>query len=791
MIRSGGRLTCKQRPERCASGRITSSLTFHRSVSRFVVVLFFAVAALGGKPIFAADLARVLTTAAAVHDLSQEEAGRSLPVHLIATVTYSQPDYRRLFLSDATGSVFAFAQLSKDVQPGDLVDLTGTTIASSRAAISNTTVRLIAKGHLPHPVPADFRRMQSGDLDCQYVSITGSVRSITLEPSGGSLVAELLLMVPGGLIRVGIEDYRGIDLDALVDSEVSVSGVVGGIFNGRNQLVGTILYLTDKRELTVLKRPKLGLAELPLTPIDKVLPSRYNINLSQRVRVRGSVTFYQAANSIVIQNGAESLFALTNEAKQVALGSVVDVVGFADNRGYGPMLEDAEILPTGRSEAVSPAALTYDQALSGEESDNLITLHGTVLSELHGEVYDSMVVLVEQHPVNVSLWSKHGARLPDLAVGTSVAVTGICRLTAPSAWENLLLFQLNMRESSDIKVLAQPSWWTVTHMLYILGVLLSISVIVTGWALALRQRVSMQRERIQHTMRMERERSRLLEQINSELPLENLLEDICSSIGSLISDVECSCELLDEDAMEVASPRPVTQAPETLFEAVLTGTAGHQVGVFRVKNAASRSLSKEEQETIAIGASLSNLAVNQRKLYQRLNYHSTHDQLTALPNRRLSDMHLEKVFRAAMQGGQRIGVVYIDVDKFKQVNDKHGHRTGDLYLQQIARRLSAMVRARDLLARIGGDEFLLTAELSSLEDGEAYKKRLQSCFDECFILEGVTIYGSASIGIAVYPDHGATREDLQRHADMEMYAAKQSDRIAVFAGQAPKQRVAS
>ncbi|HEX4650339.1 MAG TPA: GGDEF domain-containing protein, partial [Granulicella sp.] len=175
------------------------------------------------------------------------------------------------------------------------------------------------------------------------------------------------------------------------------------------------------------------------------------------------------------------------------------------------------------------------------------------------------------------------------------------------------------------------------------------------------------------------------------------------------------------------------------------------------------------------GASLSNLAVNQRRLYQKLNYGSMHDQLTGLPNRRLSDAHLDLTLLEAAQQQMRVGVAYIDVDHFKQVNDKYGHKIGDLYLQQIAARLSAKVRVTDVLARIGGDEFLLTAtELDSIEDGESCKIRLQSCFEDPFVLDGVRIRGSASIGLAIYPDHGTTAEELKRRADMEMYRAKQN-----------------
>jgi len=107
------------------------------------------------------------------------------------------------------------------------------------------------------------------------------------------------------------------------------------------------------------------------------------------------------------------------------------------------------------------------------------------------------------------------------------------------------------------------------------------------------------------------------------------------------------------------------------------------------------------------------------------------------------------------------------------VNDQHGHRIGDLYLQQISARLLAAKRQNDTLARIGGDEFLLIVPSSpSYENVEIMLSRLENCFAHPFSIEGRLIVGSASLGFARYPDHGRTAEALKLHADHEMYAFK-------------------
>jgi diguanylate cyclase (GGDEF)-like protein len=730
--------------------------------------------------------AGVVTEVRAVHDLPAEQAVKGLPVHLIATVTYYQPSEALLFLSDPTGAVYVSTSKTYPIRRGDLVEVIGKTAKSFRTTVAeNPEIRVLSRGHLPIAHPAVYRELMAGAWDCQNVSMRGVIRSANLEIEVTHLVAQLEVLLPGGLVQLYVQDYRGLNPAGLIGAEVEFSGVVGGHFNSQWQLMRTIVYLSNKQQLQVLRQPQVPVTELPLSRIDDVIQKKYVVDSSERVRVRGTVTYYEPGISLVLQHDGQSLPVTTRQIDPIPLGSVADAVGFPDDHEYGPALEEANIFLTGQREELKPQLVNYAEAIGALQHDNLVEMRGRVMSLVHGPTSDAMVMMVDQHPVNVLLWTGRRTPLPDLTPGTLVAVRGICRIMPTGLWGNPVLFRLDMRQSSDLTVLARPSWWTVTHLLYVLGGLLAIALLIMAWAVVLRGRVAIQAERIERTMQMERERSRLLEAINSETPLEQLLADICTSIEALVTEVRCSCELLSEvgegapDVVSEGVPKP-GGSDVPIFETPLRDSKGRQIGVFRVTPAARRQgakfsqLSQEEQEALSVGASLSNLAVNQRRLYQRLNYGSMHDQLTGLPNRRLSDAHLERTLLEAAQQQVRVGVAYIDVDRFKQVNDKFGHKIGDLYLQQIAARLSAKVRSADVLARIGGDEFLLTASaLAGIEDGESCRMRLQSCFEDPFVLDGIRIRGSASIGLAIYPDHGTTAEGLKRYADMEMYRAKQ------------------
>ncbi len=755
--------------------------------------------AVGAEPV-------LLTSARQVHDLPAEKAEEALPIHLTATVTYYQPQEENMFVADATGGVYVYTTQAYPLHPGDLVDLEGVTRRSLKTVVAvRGPIRVLRAGHRFRATPVDYRRFMSGEVDCKYVSIRGRVRSASIENHGADTVAQLQVLMPGGTVQAYIQDYQGLGISGLIDAEVEISGIGAAEFNARFQVMRPKLFVSSVRELKLLRRPEIEGLNLPITDIDTVEATRFVLNQSKRVRVRGAITAYDPGYSMVIQHDGRSLFVQTRQIEPLPLGSVVDAIGFADDHAYSSVLEDAQILPTGQIESVRPQPVSYGDAMSGMYSDTLITLRGRVLSELHGDRSDTMVIMVDQHPVSVvmrrnvaaspqqhddgvrlllptSLTGAGGqsAPLPDLSSGTLVTVSGICRVTPSIEWSKPLLFRLDMREASDLAIVARPSWWNVKHLLLVVAALVTLSLLIMAWVVVLRRRVSDQTERIERSIRVERQRSRLLEQINSETPLEQLLEDICSSIGVLVPGVHCSCILEESESGSLfeSSVPPKGARLELVYEAGLTDARGRNIGVFRVGSTAWRTLSRDERETLAVGASLANLAVNQRRMYQELNYRSTHDQLTALPNRRLADMRLDSAVREATQRGTRVGVAYIDVDHFKQVNDVYGHKVGDLYLQAIALRLGAKVRSADLLARIGGDEFLLIATaLGTLEDSEAYKRRLESCFQECFVLDDVSIRGSSSIGIAVFPDHGTTPEELKRYADTQMYATKHRDRL--------------
>src|SRR5690349_21206512 len=151
------------------------------------------------------------------------------------------------------------------------------------------------------------------------------------------------------------------------------------------------------------------------------------------------------------------------------------------------------------------------------------------------------------------------------------------------------------------------------------------------------------------------------------------------------------------------------------------------------------------------------------------------DALTGLANRTSLGASLEQAVSRARRRSSKIAVLYIDLDGFKQVNDAHGHDTGDALLVETARRLRKHLRASDLIARQGGDEFLVVLEdLQDLRPVETVAKKLLAELGRPYALAGHELGVTASIGISVLPDDAADARTLLKHADTAMYAAKQA-----------------
>lgn len=724
----------------------------------------------------------LLTTAAAVHDLPVELGARAR-VHLIATVTFYDPLEHELFVQDDTGGVYVDTDKAYPIGPGDLVLVDGSIESSYRNDVANDPVIHRLGVGKTYPAPqAGYATLSTGAMDSKLLTLRGKVRTVDIEPHANVPILHMDVNMPGGNIEVyqpiSVVDgsmasrYVGLNKASLLDAEVEIRGVAGGSFDAKDQLTGIILYAQTSSDVRVLKPPPVNPLDLPLISINDVFGSRQIVDTSGRVRLRGTLTYYKKGDSAVLEDDGRSVFVQTRETRSIPIGHVVDALGFATDQEYAPSLRQAELVDTGLQRGIAAHPTTYDEAMRGVYSDDLISLAGTLVSQLHGKGVETLVLDVGDHLVTGRLEGMQ--ELPDFRIGARLRMSGVCRIVPGGAWRSPSLFHIEMRSPADVEMLLAPSWWTVRHLAGLLGALCVVAFVIAGWAVLLRRRVQQQTRRIERSMELAKRRSQLSELISSNQSVRSFLEEVCSSVVDLVPGADCRYVLAPEQAPDLQRAKAQAAEQGRLLYAMELNGEDAVLGHLLISAPASTAPGSR-QEVFDMVSEVSNLAMRQTLLYQGLLHHSTHDPLTDLPNRRLCEDRLRVALSEATERRTEVTVLYIDINRFKHVNDRYGHKVGDLYLKAIGSRLGKQIRGSDTLARIGGDEFLVIApHFGSAEAIAGLSERMEACFAEPFHLDGHRIDGSASFGLATYPEHGTTAEELKRYADHAMYMAKRS-----------------
>jgi len=175
--------------------------------------------------------------------------------------------------------------------------------------------------------------------------------------------------------------------------------------------------------------------------------------------------------------------------------------------------------------------------------------------------------------------------------------------------------------------------------------------------------------------------------------------------------------------------------------------------------------------------SLEESGTERKRAEETLRYMAYHDPLTGLPNRALFNDRLTLELARAQRNRQKLAVMLLDLDYFKNINDTLGHSVGDRLLQVAGNRLRSLLRSSDTVARMGGDEFLLMLpEIARVQDTSRVAQKILGAFREPFVLDGHKLHTTASIGIATYPDAGEDADTLTKNADIAMYRAKKRGR---------------
>jgi len=244
-------------------------------------------------------------------------------------------------------------------------------------------------------------------------------------------------------------------------------------------------------------------------------------------------------------------------------------------------------------------------------------------------------------------------------------------------------------------------------------------------------------------------------------------------------------ELVGCSVLEVTHPEDQSELRQALIRRV-KNIGGTQEREFRILHAdgsylwLSVTAVNRLQDPLLGGIVVTGRDVTARKQTEAdLAFQASHDALTQLPNRLLLRERIEHTLGGSPEGKQTASLLLLDLDRFKEVNDTLGHAAGDLLLQEVSRRLTAALRANDVVARLGGDEFAILLPDALESTALHLANRLREELEVPFLIAEQSLMIGASIGIALYPEHGQDPDLLLQHADVAMYEAKRKHHHAI------------
>lgn len=294
----------------------------------------------------------------------------------------------------------------------------------------------------------------------------------------------------------------------------------------------------------------------------------------------------------------------------------------------------------------------------------------------------------------------------------------------------------------------------------------------------------------------------ILEMIVAAARIEDFLEEFVKAIENLATGLACAVRVFDAAEGEpsvYASPALAQQEglaalvssvsdPESLvhpaehmaFSFDIPASEGKAHG-FVWCMLAGRQPDAALVEFIGAAARMAGLAIDRKRAAEHIAFLADHDMLTRLPNRRFLDTRLPEILAAAAKANRRVGIGFLDLDNFKQINDTLGHSIGDALLSKTAERIAKSLRKNDLVLRVGGDEFVIILE-ERRDDVENRLQRIRAAVSQPLRIGNYDIKVTCSIGMAFFPEHGETTAEIVAAADLAMYEAKHTgrDSIATF-----------
>jgi diguanylate cyclase (GGDEF)-like protein/PAS domain S-box-containing protein len=732
---------------------------------------------------------RTLRTVYEIQRLSKFQAGQSFPVDLQGVVTYFDPTWKIVFVQDSTGPVFLSipAGNTTNYPAYSRVRLQAVAVVGNHAwNLTKPVVHLIGPGVAPKAPVYSISDLNASVSVSSFVTTEGVLRPcdqkmdrICYRIFDGRSMAWVIIPQPVSPAS-----------QSLIGMTVRLKGACGMHPDASGKLAGAQLYVngldaiekTDNTPIQSFASPAMPIADLHLADAEE--------RLVHPVHIRGTVT-WTSTQQAMLQDASGSTSIKTLDVNNLHLGDMVDVVGFPGEGELTPVvLSDAIARMTQNSPIgyIAPRDVTAQEIARRSLYGFRVRLRARLIGHDDRAGENIYYFSAGKERFSGRMPTSNTAQITGLPNGSYVELTGVAAMRRTNV-KQPESFQLLMESPSDI-ALDRNGWFSIEHLLMVASALGLVVCAVLIWVTMLRRTVRKQTEIIRSAMESELQLASQYQRLfeRNLAPVfrwhpDGSFVDFNMAFVHLLGMSEreqmaaCNYWEFEDDPEKREELRASLLKKETQSnrDASLRRVDGVQIHL--LMNISPVETPKGTiYETTAIDISdLQHRQTELQKARDAAVVESLSDPLTGLPNRRMVTENLTLLMHQLNKDGGLIGLLFIDLDGFKTVNDNFGHSAGDLLLIEVAERLRARVRQNDVVARLGGDEFLvILKEIRAREEAARVAAVLLQALSIPLLAEGNSLAVSASIGISVYPETASDAEELIRQADCAMYAAKRN-----------------
>lgn len=725
---------------------------------------------------------RVFNTIGSISQLGNEGAQPGYPVHLRAQVTYVDSEWGMLFLTDATGSIYASIDPKAKARVGDILDVAGKTAAGAVAPIvAKATLKVIDHRALASPKRFELASLDSGVEDGAFVLTEGILRP------GPSIWDHTSLLLVDGKTTVPILIPGGNPKAlSMIGAKVLVRATCGAHLDSDNRRLGAELYVESLDDIQIEDPNWKNIFDTPIVPIKQVEGIEVADRFVPAVHIRGTV-LWSGEGAVVLGDSSGSVYVDSSVKTGADQGAVLEVIGFPELRGDSALIADAAVRLLG---AGHPSDSPYISRSSAEvlrfgKDGDAVQMTGKLTSqEVRGK---EEIFTLDDHGTGIEVLvtaTTPGSSLVTLTPGSLLQVSGTLRI----------VHHRNGAADSIQLLVDRPSRVVVKNVSGInWRLLLSVLVAFTASAVllwiiqlrrALRSNTRLIRKQLEHETKLENRYRRLFERnlaaVFSWLPSGEITD--CNQAFAQMLGFDTPSQLIGSSYWEFLADESCCELTQVMQRSEVNGRESslkRRDGsvIYLLENTTFVESGNEAYyETTALDITQTRQSkLELQRARDTAQLEAENDPLTGLANRRRFSHLINMQLEIASAYRQSFALLYLDLDGFKAVNDTLGHVVGDLLLQKVAARLSSQMLPGDTLCRIGGDEFaILLTSPQSVAAPKAVAATVLQALDHAINVGEQEITIGASIGISLYPELASDYTTLLQQADGAMYVAKRA-----------------